>query len=309
MDILSQTIITAINKVKNAVVKIDLTKIKRGKKVISGTGSGFIFSSDGYLFTNNHVVEQGDSYTVGLLDGSEFAGELIGKDADTDLAILKIYGTGYSSAAIGPTEDLQVGQLVVAIGNPLGYHHSVSAGVLSSVGRTMKTANGRLIDNILQSDTSLNPGSSGGPLINTEGEVIGINTAIIRGAQGISFSINIETAKEIANDLINNGKVTKAYLGLMLQEIKLHPRIKNFHKLNADKGLLVIDLVQPSPASRANIRQGDILIEFDGNTLETTNDLFKKLTQEKIFNPTTLKFLRKTELKQISIFPVEKPAA
>ena len=211
MDIFSEIIVTAVDKVKNAVVKVDKYAQVRGNEKMSGSGSGFVFSSDGLILTNSHVIDNSDRLNVTLLDGDEFTAEVTGIDKDTDIAIIKIFGSGYSPAKLGNSGDLKIGQLVIAIGNPLGYQHSVSVGVLSGVGRTMRTPDGHLIDNILQSDAAMNPGNSGGPMIDTNGEVIGINTAIIPYAQGLSFSIGIDTAKEIARYLISDGKVIKAY--------------------------------------------------------------------------------------------------
>lgn len=310
MDNFSEMIVNAVEKVKNAVVKIDKFLLFKGKERFSGSGSGFVFSSDGMIFTNAHVIDQANRINVTLLDGTEFAGEIIGKDKDTDLAIIKIYGDGYSAASLGSSENLKIGQFLIAIGNPLGYQHSVSVGVLSGVGRTMRTPDGHLIDDIIQSDAAMNPGNSGGPMITTDADVIGINTAIIPGAPGLSFSIGIDTAKEIAKYLIRFGKVTKAYLGLMVHEIDIHPRIKNFYHLNSKKGLMIIGLENPSPAVRANLKEGDIIIEFDGKTMSGSGDLTKKLTSgELIFKPVKMKILRQTHIKEIDIFPVERPAA
>jgi S1-C subfamily serine protease len=309
MDSYSEIIINSLNKVKNSVVRIDVFRKRQDKLLAAGTGSGFIFSSDGLIFTNDHVINQADEIKVTLLDGSEFKAEIVGYDTDSDLAIIKIYGSGYSVAQLGNSFDLQIGQLLIAVGNPLGYHQSVSSGILSGKERTMRAPNGRLIDNVIQSDVSLNPGNSGGPMINTDGLVIGINTAVFRGAQGISFSIAIDMAKEIAEQLIQFGKVTRAYLGLMIQDIEIHPRLRNFYKLTQSRGALVIGLEEPSPAKRAEIQEGDILIEFDGKTLNSSNDLTKQLHRKIIFTPTTLKLIRKGELIEKSIFPIERTAA
>lgn len=309
MDLYSETIINAVEKVKNAVVKIDLWTKHNARNMPSGSGSGFIFSSDGYLFTNDHVVQSGKESIVTLLDGNEFKGELIGRDSDSDIAIVKIYGSGYSSVKLGTSADLQIGQLVIAIGNPLGFQHSVSAGILSALGRTMRGTNGQLIDNILQSDLPLNPGNSGGPMINTNGEVIGINTAMIRGAQGISFSIGIDMAKEIADQLIKYGRVSHAYLGLMLQEIKISERVKNFHHLSGAHGLLIIGIEKASPAERAELMEGDIIVEFDKSTLKSSIDLNKMLGKDRIFSPTPMRIIRRGKMIDLNIFPIERPAA
>ncbi len=309
MDVISETIVTAVDKVKNAAVKIDTYRKVNERMRLAGSGSGFVFSSDGLIFTNAHVIAGAEVIEVTLLDGNSFKAEITGKDIHTDIAIIKIYESGYTPAKLGVSADLKIGQLVIAIGNPLGYQHSVSVGVISGVGRTMRTPDGHLMDNILQSDATLNPGNSGGPMIETSGKVIGINTAIIPGAQGLSFSIGIDTAKEIAKYLIRDGKVTKAYLGLMIQEIEIHPRIRNFYKLSSRKGLMVTGIEKASPADRANLFDGDIILEFDGDTISGSADLFHHLTGEAVFKPAKLKILRRTVIKDIDIFPVERPAA
>lgn len=310
MDIFSEIIVAAVEKAKNAVVKIDKSSHIRGKEIITGSGSGFVFSSDGLILTNAHVIDNSDQLNVTSLDGNEFTGEVTGIDKDTDIAIIKIFGTGYSPVKLGVSSDLKIGQLVIAIGNPLGYQHSVSTGVLSAVGRTMRTPGGHLIDDILQSDAPLNPGNSGGPLIDTNGEVVGINTAIIQSAQGISFSIAIDTVKEIARYLISDGKVTKAYLGLMTNDIEIHPRIRNFYRLSSKKGILITGVENSSPALHANLREGDIIIEFNGATITNSADLTKHLIgRQLILKPTDIKILRQTKILDLSILPVERFAA
>jgi S1-C subfamily serine protease len=307
MDSFSTIIINAIEHIKNAVVKIDVIGEQYGRKMLSGSGSGFVFSSDGLIFTNAHVIGMPGTIMVTLLDGSELEATITGKDPDSDIAIIKIYGNGYSVATLGDSQKLKIGQFLIAIGNPLGYQHSVSTGVLSGVGRTLRTSTGQLIENVLQTDAPLNPGNSGGPLINTDGEVVGINTAIIGGAQGLSFAIDINMAKEIAEQLIMHGKVTKAYLGLMIQEIEIHPRLLNFHRLKNIKGLLVSGINDHSPAKKAQMMEGDILIEFDGQLITSSSGLFKLLTVERINKPVRLKVLRKGAIVELEITPVEKP--
>jgi S1-C subfamily serine protease len=310
MDIFSEIIVSAVEKAKNAVVKIDKYTVIAGRERLTGTGSGFVFSSDGLILTNAHVIENSGHLNVSLLDGNEFQGELVGRDKETDIAIIKIFGSGYTSLKLGVSGELKIGQLVIAIGNPLGYQHSVSVGVLSGVGRTMRTPGGQLIDDILQSDAAMNPGNSGGPMINTDGEAIGINTAIIPSAQGLSFSIGIDSAKEITRYLISDGKVIKAYLGLMTHEIEIHPRIKNFYRLNSGRGLMITGLENPSPASRANLHEGDIIIEFDGGPITQSVDLTKHLIGNKlIMRSTSMRILRQTKIVDIDIVPVERPAA
>jgi S1-C subfamily serine protease len=310
MDVFSEIIVTAVDKSNNAVVKIDKYNLINGNERLTGSGSGFVFSSDGLISTNAHVIENSGRLRVYLLDGNDFPGEIIGTDKETDVAIIKIFGTGYTPIKLGISGNLKIGQLVIAIGNPLGYQHSVSVGVLSGVGRTMRTPGGQLIDDILQTDAALNPGNSGGPMIDTDGEAIGINTAIIPSAQGLSFSIGIDSAKEIARYLISEGKVTKAYLGLMTNEIEINPRIKNFYRLTAKKGLIITGLENSSPASRANLHEGDIIIEFDGGIITKSVDLTKHLIGSKlIMKPTNMKILRQTKIVDLDIIPVERHAA
>ncbi len=306
MDDFSKIIINAIEQIKNAVVKIDVFREQNGKKMPAGSGSGFVFSSDGLIFTNAHVIANAGTIRVTLLDGSEMEATVTGKDPDSDIAILKIYSNGYTVARLGDSQQLQIGQFLIAIGNPLGYQHSVSTGVLSGVGRTLRTSNGQLIENVLQTDAPLNPGNSGGPLINTDGEVVGINTAIIGGAQGLSFAIDINMAREVARQLILDGKVTKAYLGLMIQEIEIHPRLRNFHHLANIKGLYITGINDRSPAKKAQILEGDILIEFDGQMISSSSGLFRLLTAERINKTVRLKVLRKGGLVELGIMPVEK---
>jgi S1-C subfamily serine protease len=309
MDEFSRIIINSIQKVKNSVVKIDVFRKRGNRTYHAGTGSGFVFSSDGLTFTNSHVISTGDLFRVTLLDGAVANAELIGQDPDTDIAIIKLLDGGFSVAELGDSDLLQIGQFLIVIGNPLGYQHSVSTGVLSAVGRTLRTANGRPVDNVLQTDAPLNPGSSGGPLINTDGQVIGINTAIIQGTQGLSFAIAINTAKEVARYLIRDGKVRKAYLGILIQEIELHPRLINYHKLAFPKGLLITGVENPSPAFNASLQQGDILIEFDENPVQNFSSLFKLLTGDSILKKSRIKILRRGVLVELDILPEEKRAA
>jgi S1-C subfamily serine protease len=304
MDAFSQMIIDAVEKTKNAVVKIDVfKKQKDGKLRPAGSGSGFIFSSDGFVFTNSHVVEGADKIMVSLLNENEIEGFLIGKDPDSDLAILKIYTEGYSVAKLGDAQQLQIGQFVIAIGNPMGYQHTVTTGVVSALGRTLRTQSGRLVDNVIQSDAALNPGNSGGPMITTDGEVIGVNTAIIQGAQGLSFSVDINTAKEIAQQLISNGKVFKAYLGLMLQEVPMNPKIKQHYNLTNKKALFITKIEENSPASRSQLQEGDMIIQFNGKTINSTHELFRELSRKDILTMIDVAVIRRTELLKFSIAP------
>jgi S1-C subfamily serine protease len=304
MDSFSRMIIEAVDKAKNAVVKIDVfRKGKDGKLRPAGSGSGFIFSSDGFVFTNCHVVENADKIMVSLLNENEIEGYLVGKDPDTDIAVLKIYTEGYSVARLGNAADLKIGQFVIAIGNPYGYQHTVTTGVVSALGRTLRTQSGRLVDNVIQSDAALNPGNSGGPMINTDSEVIGVNTAIIQGAQGLSFSVDINTAKEIAQQLITNGRVFKAYLGIMLQEVTINPKVKQHYNLTNQKGLFVTRIEENSPASRSQLMEGDIIIAFNNKTINSSHELFKELSKKEILDVIDISVIRHAERLNFTVTP------
>ena len=308
MDAYSQMMVNAVNTVKNAVVKIDVyRKDKSGQLRPAGSGSGFIFSSDGLLFTNHHVVHRAEKIMVSLLNENEIEATLVGADPDTDIAVLKISTEGYSVAMLGEASSLQIGQWVLAIGNPLGYQHTVTAGVVSALGRTMRTQAGMLVDDVIQSDAALNPGNSGGPMINTEGRVVGVNTAVIQGAQGISFSVAIETAKEVARQLMQHGKVFKAYLGFMLQEVNLNPKIRRHYHLPNERALFVVSREPDSPASRSQVMEGDLIVSFNGKPINGLHELFKELTKKEILTMVDIGVIRHTELLNFGIFPLERP--
>ncbi|MCF0052864.1 trypsin-like peptidase domain-containing protein [Dyadobacter sp. LJ53] len=306
MDTFSTMIIDAVDKIKNAVVKIDTFKTINGKMKSAGSGSGFIFSSDGLIFTNSHVVDGAEKVMVSLLNENEIEATLVGKDPDTDLAILKIYTQGYSVAKLGDAGQLQIGQFVIAIGNPYGYQHTVTTGVVSALGRTLQTQSGRMVDNVIQSDAALNPGNSGGPMINTDGEVIGVNTAVIQGAQGLSFSVNINTAKEIARQLIQEGRVFKAFLGLQLQDVQINEKVRQHYKLQSRTGIFITKIDADTPASRSQLLEGDIIVSFNNQTVSDSNELFKALTNKNILTITNISVIRHTELLHFIIVPVEK---
>jgi S1-C subfamily serine protease len=306
MDAYSETIIEAVEKVKTAVVKIELYKKEKDKEVLAGTGSGFLFSSDGYLFTNSHVVHNAQTIRVKLHDGSSSLAELIGEDPDTDLAILKISEADFKPAKLGDAEGLKIGQLVIAIGNPLGFQHTVTAGVVSALGRTLEGQTGRMMDSMIQTDAALNPGNSGGPLINAEGEVVGVNTATIRGAQGLCFAISINTAKDVANQLIRFGKVKRAYLGVVMQQIDLVPKLRAIHELVNKQALFISEVAVGSPAEKAGILSGDIILSFNNQLIETSDSLYKALTEDKIGQFQYIGILRNNYKTEFRITPVQK---
>ncbi len=306
MDSYSQIIIRAVDAAKNAVVKIDRFTLNGDRKVPNGSGSGFIFSSDGYLFSNSHVVNGAEELLVTLYDGEQYPASLVGEDPDTDLAILKISAYNHSVSSLGDSAELKIGQLVIAIGNPLGFQHTVTAGVVSALGRTLQTAGGRMMDNIIQTDAALNPGNSGGPLIDAEGRVIGVNTATIMGAQNICFAISINTAKDVAEQLIHSGKVKRGYLGLSIQQIDLVPKLRQAAQVLNKSALFITRVEENSPAYHAGVRDGDIITAFAETIVQTSDELFKLLSGERVGQFQFIELIRHNRKMELRITPAEK---
>ena len=306
MDTYSQIIIDAVEKLRTSVVKIEQFDSKAGKDTVTGTGTGFLFSSDGYLFTNSHVIKKAKNLRAMLYDGSIYHASLIGEDRYTDLAILKIDATDYTPAILGDSDQLKIGQLAIAIGNPLGFQHTVTSGVISALGRTLAGETGFQMDSMIQTDASLNPGNSGGPLINSDGEVIGVNTATIRGAQGLCFAISINTAKSVANQLIRFGKVKRAYIGASLQQIELVPKLRTIHQLKNQQALFVTQTENNGPAEKGGILSGDIIYAFNDKAVETSDQLFKLLTEDKVGQFQYISVLRNNQKKELRVTPAER---
>jgi S1-C subfamily serine protease len=305
LDEYSKAVINAAEQVSPSVVNIEVKYKSRGR-LEGGNGSGFIFTHDGFIFTNSHVVHNASSIRTTLPDGRSYDADLIGNDPDTDLAVIRFSAGDIVPLELGDSNKIRVGQLVIAIGNPYGFQYSVTAGVISALGRSIRSSNGRMIDNIIQTDAALNPGNSGGPLINTRGEVIGVNTAIITQAQGICFAISINTAKFIAAQLIRDGKVKRSYIGIAGQNLKIHRRIVRYHKLMSENGVFVISVERNSPASRAGIIDGDIIVSFKGKNVSSIDDLHKILTEQEAGVRSEMVILRRTEIKSLFITPVSK---
>jgi len=308
LDAYSRTVVSAVGRVAPAVVNIDVKQrvnLRRGTRELSGNGSGFVIAPDGFVLTNSHVVHAASSITVNLPDGREYPGKVTGDDPDTDLAVIRIDAPQLTHVRLADSENLRVGQVVIAIGNPLGFQASVTAGVVSALGRSMHAQSGRLIDNIIQTDAALNPGNSGGPLVNSAGEVVGVNTAMIRPAQGICFAIASNTAKLVAGWLIRDGRIRRGYIGVAGQNVPIHRRIVRFYGLPLETGVLVVSVDKKSPAERAGLREGDLVVAFNGQPIGSVHDLHKILVGEQIGVTAKLTVIRHTEKLELSILPAE----
>jgi len=313
LDAYSRAVISAAERVSPSVVNLDIRTNPRGRQgtrsrqpeELRGTGSGFIFTPDGFILTNSHVVHHADKIVVTLPDGRRFEGDLVGEDPDTDLAVVRINGADFLATPLGDSQKIRVGQLVIAIGNPYGFQCTVTSGVVSALGRSLRSISGRLIDNVIQTDAALNPGNSGGPLVTSQGDVIGVNTAMILAAQGICFAIGINTAKFVAGRLIKEGKIRRSYIGLGGQNVPLLRRIVRFYRLPAESGVLVVSLEENSPAKRAGLSEGDIIVGFDSQPVAGIDDLHRMLTEEKVGVKTALTILRQTEKLNLNITPEE----
>ena len=313
LDAYSRAVITAADKVSPSVVHIVVSgraesgnpsdQRRRPGGEARGSGSGFVFTPDGFILTNSHVVHGAERLEVALADGRRFSAQAIGDDPDSDLAVIRIQGPDLVPAAIGDSAAVRVGQLAIAIGNPYGFQTSVTAGVVSALGRSLRSQSGRLIDSIIQTDAALNPGNSGGPLVTSRGEVIGVNTAVILPAQGICFAIASNTARFVAGRLIRDGRILRGYLGLGGQNVPLPRRVVRFHNLAADTGILVITVERGSPAEQAGVREGDIVVEFDGSAAPDIDSLHRLLTESQIGVRASLTVLRQTAREVLSVVP------
>lgn len=316
VDAYSRSVIGASERVSPSVVNIAVTqkpdprqRHSRSSEEVKGTGSGFIFTGDGFILTNSHVVQSAIGVEVTLSDGSTYTADVVGDDPDTDTAVIRITAPDLKPVALGDSSKLRVGQLVIAVGNPYGFQCSVTAGVVSAIGRSLRSMSGRLIDDVVQTDAALNPGNSGGPLVNSVGEVIGVNTAIILPAQGICFAIGVNTAKWVAGRLMKYGKVKRSYLGLMGQNTPLHRRVVRFHGLPVDSGFLVTTVEKESPAAHSGLKEGDVIVGYGDRPIKGLDDLHVLLTEEEIGVTTNVTVVRRTEKLELPIVPEEKLAA
>ena len=309
LDAYSRAVIGATEKVSPSVVHI---KTLFGKTVKTrrpqnrgGSGSGFIISSDGYVITNSHVVNQAERIIIDLQDGRSFNGEIVGKDPMTDIAVIKIEAPNLYSATFGDSQQLQVGQIVIAIGNPLAFQNTVTAGIVSALGRSIRSETGRMIDNIVQTDAALNPGNSGGPLVNSRGEVIGVNTAIILSAQGICFAVASKTVSYVAGKLILDGKVKRAYIGIAGQPFVFPPGVKNRHQLGTQTGILVQQVEPDGVAYNEELQSGDIIVGFNGHEISSIDQLHQLLDEEAIGQRIPVLVLRRGKKKYLNVIPGE----
>jgi S1-C subfamily serine protease len=264
-----------------------------------------LFTPDGYILTNAHVVRSGARYEVALTDGSTHAAQLCGADPATDTAVIRIDGRGLPHAQFGESAKLRVGQLCVAIGNPLGFSSTVSAGVVSALGRNMRAQDGRLMENIIQSDVALNPGNSGGPLVDTRARVIGVNTAMIFGAQGISFAVPIDTAKWVVGQIMTQGRVKRSWLGIVAQNRRIDPRVRRHLELLQESAVEVMSVELAGPAAAAGVRDGDIVLALDGRPVQSVDDVHRTLTQWPVGKPLPVAALRRLERIDVVALPTE----
>jgi S1-C subfamily serine protease len=295
-------------------VKIEVTqsaKTRSGQsKDRQGGGSGFVFTPDGLVLTNSHVVHDASRIQVSLPDGRRLSAHTIGDDPATDLAVIRVgvpdnEAPSLIAAPLGDSQLLRVGQIAIAIGNPYGFQYTVTAGVVSALGRSLRSYSGRLIEDVIQTDASLNPGNSGGPLVTSDGRVIGVNTATIMGAQGLCFAIGINTAKFVAGRLLRDGRIKRSYIGVEAQTAPLHRRLVRFYDLKNESGVFVMSVDNGSPAHKAGLREGDIIIALDGKPVAGVDDLHRLLTDARVGVNNSLTALRYTEKLELKVVPEE----
>jgi len=308
LDSYSRTVTSVVDKVRPTVVNIRVHHLNRergGRLDSGGSGSGFIIAPDGYILTNSHVVHGAGKIEVALADGRSSGATLVGDDPETDLAVIRINASHLVHVTLGDSRAVRVGQIAIAIGSPLGFQQTVTAGVVSALGRSMRSKSGRLIDNVIQTDAALNPGNSGGPLVNSRGEVIGVNTAIILPAQGICFAIASNTAEFVAAWLIKEGRIRRSWIGVAGQNVPIHARVVRFHRLEVSHGALVVGLEPNSPARRAAVLEGDIIVAFNNDPVSGVDDLHRRLVAAAIGVPARLTIIRHTEKLDLTVTPEE----
>jgi len=310
-DAYSKAVVSASELVSPSVVKIEV-KQKSGNRRwrpnddVGGSGSGFVFTPDGFILTNSHVVSSVERIHAVLNDGNRFDASLVGDDPDTDLAVIRINAPVLQAVRFGSSNDLKVGQLAIAIGNPYGFQTTVTAGVVSALGRSLRAKSGRLIDDVIQTDAALNPGNSGGPLVDSAGRVIGVNTATIMPAQGLCFAIAIDTAKFVASRLMRDGRIRRSYIGVAGQNVPMLRRVAHHYGLPNKNGILVISMDEGSPAKNAGLQEGDVIYKFAGQTVEGIDELHRQLSEERVGVEETIQVIRRTQDLEFRIIPLER---
>ena len=303
LDAYSEAVASAAERVSPSVANIEVFRGQGGNATPAGTGSGFVFTPDGFVLTNAHVVGHAQGIRVTLLDGRRIDGELIGSDPHSDIAVVRISAPGLTAARLGDSSRLRVGQVAIAIGSPYGFQCTVTAGVVSALGRSLRSQSGRLIDDVIQTDAALNPGNSGGPLLNSSGEVIGVNTAVILPAQGICFAIGVNTAQYVAARLIRDGRIVRAYVGVAGMTVPLHRRLVRFYRLAAETGVMVASTEPGSPAHKAGLKEHDIIVAYGTHPVTAIDDLYRFLSEEQVGQTAELTVIRGTEKLTLEVVP------
>ena len=309
LDAYSRSVSSAAELLSRSVVNIEVQQAAqtvRGKRTSGGSGSGFVFTPDGYIFTNSHVVHEAESIKVTMPDGQSVQGTLVGEDPHSDLAVIRVLAPGLVPALLGDSRTLKPGHLVVAVGSPYGFQSTVTAGVVSALGRSMRAQTGRLIDNIIQTDAALNPGNSGGPLANSRGEVIGVNTAVIMPAQGICFAVPINSAKSIAVALMRDGYVRRAYLGIGVQNIELSRKLARFHEIENHAAVLILSVEANGPADKAGLHDGDAIIAINSHPVNNADDLHRLLLETSDNGSCTVTAVRHSQKRDFVCVPLLK---
>ncbi len=304
LDAYSRAVTTAVSRVARSVVNVEVGSGSESQGARAG-GSGFVFTRDGLILTNSHVVAHGGPVHVTLLDGRRVEADRVGDDPDTDLAVLRISADDLVPVVLGDSSALQSGQLAIAVGNPFGFQHTVTAGVISAIGRSLRSRTGRLMEHVIQTDAALNPGNSGGPLLTSAGTVVGVNTAIIMGGQGIAFAVPINTARVVISALLRDGRVRRAVLGISAQSVPIPRRLVRAHALTQERGVLITDVYAGSGADNAGLRPGDVLIDLAGTPLTGPDDLVRLLTAERIGEAVPVRLLRNAEPRRLMVVPSE----
>jgi S1-C subfamily serine protease len=309
LDAYSEAVTNAVDRVAPSVVKIESGGARpeagRGER---GTGSGLVFTPDGLVLTNSHVVAGGRSLRVVLDDGRELEADRIGDDPDTDLAVIRVGAHGVPFQALGDSSRVRPGQVAIAIGSPFGFQHTVTAGIISALGRSLRARTGRLMENLMQTDAALNPGNSGGPLVTSGAEVIGVNTAAILGVQGISFAVPINTARVVIGALLRHGRVRRSVIGVTGQDAPLPRRLARYHQIERDRAVGVVEVAPGSPADRAGIRGRDLIVSFAGTPVGGVDDLVRLLTDEVIGMQLPIVVLRGPDRRTLHVVPGERTA-